>query len=128
MKDSKEIFSKLKFGDFIIVGVILTVSALLFLGSFFPDKGLRAEICLDGESFAVYELSELTEGLTVNVGSCEILVENDGVTFLSSDCSDKLCINRGKLKKSGDTMACVPERVSVVLKKAKGNDVDAVVF
>lgn len=128
MKDSKEIFSKLKIGDFIIVGVILAVSLLLFLNSFFPDKGLIAEIYFEGESFAVYDLSGLTESETVSVGSCEILVENDGVTFLSSDCSDKLCINRGKLKKSGDTMACVPERVSVVIKKAKGNDVDAVVF
>lgn len=128
MKSNKEFFQKLKYGDFIVVFLVVAVSAVLFAFSFFGSEKLVAEISLDGELFQSVELFGLEEEKILQVGSCEILVENDGVAFLSSSCPDKLCINRGKLKKAGDTMACVPEKVTVVLKKAKGNDVDAVVF
>ena len=128
MKSNKEFFQKLKYGDFIVVFLVVTVSAVLFAFSFFGSEKLVAEISVDGEAFQSVELFSLEEEKILQVGSCEILVENDGVTFLSSSCPDKFCINRGKLKKAGDTMACVPEKVTVVLKKAKGNDVDAVVF
>ena len=128
MKSNKEFFQKLKYGDFIVVFLEVAVSAVLFAFSFFGSEKLVAEISLDGEAFQSVELFSLEEEKILQVGDCEILVENDGVSFLSSSCPDKLCINRGKLKKAGDTMACVPEKVTVVLKKAKGNDVDAVVF
>lgn len=128
MKGSKEFFAKLKYGDFIVVFLVVAVSAVLFAFSLFGSERLVAEISLDGEVFQSAELFSLEEEKILQIGSCKILLEKDGVTFLSSSCPDKLCINRGKLKKSGDTMACVPERVTVVIKKAKGNDVDAVVF
>lgn len=128
MKSNKEFFSKLKYGDFIVVFLVVAVSAVLFAFSFFGSEKLVAEISLDGEVFQSVELYKLEEEKIFQVGSCEILVENDGVAFLSSSCPDKLCINRGRLKKAGDTMACVPEKVTVVLKKVKGNNVDAVVF
>ncbi len=129
MKSNKEFLSKLKYGDFIVVFLVAAVSIVLFAFSAFSDEKLVAQISLDAEPFQSFDLYSLEEGEILQVGSCEILLEKDGVTFLSSACPDKLCVNRGKLKKAGDTMACVPERVTVVLKKAKGNnDVDSVAF
>ncbi len=128
MKSSKELLGKLKYGDFLILGTVLTVSALLFAFSFFPGEGLRAEISLDGEPYASVELQELEEERLIEVGSCRILLEKDGASFLSSACPDKLCVNRGKLKRAGDTMACMPEKVTVVLKSDSSDGFDAVVF
>lgn len=129
MKSNNEFFSKLKYGDFIVVFFVVAVSAVLFAFSLFGSEKLVAEISLDGEVFQTQELFSLEEEKILQVGDCEILLEKDGVTFLSSSCPDKLCINRGRLEKAGDTMACVPERVTVVLKKAKGgNDIDSVAF
>ena len=58
----------------------------------------------------------------ITVGNCVLLLEKDGVSFVSSDCHDKLCVKRGKLKRKGDTMACVPERVVAVIKGEKPDD------
>lgn len=127
MKSNKDIFSRLRYGDFLLVGAVLLISLVLFFGSFTSEK-LQAELYLDGERVSTVELYSLTGSETMTLGDCELLIEKDGVTFISSDCPDKLCVNRGKLQKAGDAMACVPERVSVVLKNAKGNEVDAVVF
>lgn len=128
MKGNKEIFSLFRWGDFVIVAVVIIMSAALFLKGFFPSEGLKLEIYLDGEIVRTLELEPLDEGERLSVGGCELLCEKDGVTFLSSKCSDKLCVNRGKLTRAGDTMACVPERVTVVLRASEGNGIDAVVF
>ena len=127
MKNAKEISGKLKKGDYAVVAVTLLISILLFAQSFSTNDKMRAEIYLDGEAFAVLNLYEITAAGQLTVGDCQLLIEKDGVTFISSECDDKLCVNRGKLKKAGDTMACVPERVSVVL-RAEKNEADAVVF
>lgn len=128
MKGIKEIFPSLRYGDFIIVATVLAVSVVLFLTSLPADERLVAEISLDGEVVRQVRLYELSEEESIKVGGCEILLENDAVSFLSSECPDKLCVNRGRLDKPGDTMACVPERVAVSLKSEKSENVDAVVF
>lgn len=128
MKGSKELFSKLKYGDFIIFGAVLAVSLMLFLLSVPGGDKLCAEISLDGELYSSVKLYEIEDKKVIEAGSCRILLERDGASFISSDCRDKLCINRGKLKNPGDTMACVPERVSVVLKSSGDDGFDAVAF
>ena len=128
LKSNNDFWGKLKTGDFIIVLTVIAVSVFLFILPFFAGEKLVAEISLDGELHSYIELSTLSEKKTVEVGGCEILVEKDGVTFITSSCPDKLCVNRGKMKKAGDTMACVPERVTVVLKGGEKDGFDAVVF
>lgn len=127
MKNAKEIIKRLKKGDYAVVLLTLFISVLLFAFSFSSGDKIRAEIYLDGESFACVNLYELENSQRLLVGDCTLLLEADGVTFVASQCEDRLCINRGKLKKAGDTMACVPERVSVVLRTEK-NEADAIVF
>lgn len=128
MKSTKEFFNKLKYGDFIIFGIVSGLSLMLFLLSFFQSDRLCAEISLDGETFCSVELSSLKSERVVEVGSCRILLEKDSACFLSSDCPDKLCVNCGNLTRAGDTAACVPERVSLVLRSAGDDGFDAVVF
>lgn len=128
MKSNKEIFQKLRYGDFIIVGAVLIISITLFAFSFFGGEKLTATVSLDGETVRQVRLYELDSEEILCVGGCEILLQRDGVTFLSSECPDKLCVNRGKLERAGDTMACIPEKVAVVLRAEEGDGIDAVVF
>lgn len=127
MKSIKQILKRLRKGDIAVVFAVLALSAALFAFPFALDRNLKAQIYLDGQSHLTVNLYEIKESQKMTVGGCTLLIEKDGVTFLESGCTDRLCINRGKLEKAGDTMACVPERVSVVLKAEKGG-VDAVVF
>ena len=127
MKSIKEIFKKLKKGDFAVVATVILASAVLFASGFASNEKITAYIYNDGEFFKAVRLYELEKSCELTVGGCRLVFEKDGAYFASSVCEDKLCVNRGKLQKAGDTMACVPERVSVVL-KAEKNEADAVVF
>lgn len=109
-------------GDIILILFLCILIISLFLPSFIKsDEKLRAEIYLEGELTKAVSLSECN-GEEYNVGNCTLLLEKDGVTFLSADCPDKLCIKRGKLKRKGDTMACVPEKVVVVIRGEKNEE------
>ena len=109
-------------GDIALIVCLCFLIVLLFVPSFADtDEKLTAEIYLNGEIVKTVSLSE-TEGEEITVGNCELLIEKDGVSFIHSDCRDKLCIKRGKLKRKGDTMACVPEKVVAVIKSENKDD------
>lgn len=113
---------KLKFmtkGDFFLIGAMLALIAVLFIKPLSSDENLYGEIYLNSEKLHSVYLEKVDESYSFKAGECEILIEKDGISFHSSQCPDKLCIKSGKLSKSGDAMACIPERVVVVIKSDK---------
>lgn len=115
-------------GDIILVVTIILISLMLFAFSFGESENLRAEIYVNGEKVHSIDLSQVTESYNLTENYCELLVEKDGVSFSFSNCADQLCVKRGKLKRKGDTMACVPEKVVVILKVDGKEKIDGVVY
>lgn len=126
MNTENRIKAAVKKGDVILVLFLVGICILWFTFSFLGEKeSLRMDIYLDGEAKVSVELSALKEGKSYTVGGCEIYADSKGVRFVSSCCEDRLCIKRGLMTRHGDTMACVPERVVVVLKGISKADVIA---
>ncbi len=128
MNIKSEIRRNITKGDIILIVSLIVISLVMFVFSFSGSEKLIAEIYVDGEKTHSIALSEVTESYTVNENYCQLLIEKDGVSFVFSDCGDKLCIKRGKLKNQGDTMACVPEKVVVILKADGKEKIDGVAY
>ena len=128
MNTKSEIGRSITKGDIILIVSLIVISLVMFVFSFSGSENLVAEIYVDGEKTRSIDLSEVTESYTVNENYCQLLIEKDGVSFVFSDCGDKLCIKRGKLKNQGDTMACVPEKVVVILKADGKEKIDGVAY
>lgn len=117
MNTESRIKSAVKKGDIFLVLLLSGLCLFWFAFSLFGEKeSIRMEIYLDGEAEVSVELSSLKKGESYIVGGCEIYADSEGVRFVSSCCEDRLCIKRGLMTRQGDTMACVPERVVVVLR------------
>ncbi len=127
VKLTLKLFKQIKTGDISALVIIVIICIVWFLSGR-AGENLTADIYLDGEKVQSIALSELDGEKTVKVGGCEILLRDDGAAFLNSKCADKLCEKRGMLKRAGDTMACVPERVVLSLKSDKASDFDSVVY
>lgn len=122
LNSSKKIKLPLLKGDIALIISLCLIIVLSFLSSFSGgNEKLTAEVYYEGELIKTVYLSECN-GEEFAAGSCTLLFEKDGVAFIHSECPDKLCVKRGKLKRKGDTMACVPERVVVVIKGEKNED------
>jgi hypothetical protein len=68
----------------------------------------------EGEAF--YSLSPDRELiLSGPLGDTVIAVAKESVRVLSSPCPTKLCIKMGTIKRSGEALACLPNRVVIKL-------------
>lgn len=128
MKLNDEIKRNITKGDIILIVSLIVLSLVLFATSFSGGENLRAEVYVNGEKAHSIVLSEVTQSYSIRENYCELLVEKDGVSFVFSDCADKLCIKKGKLKKQGDTMACVPEKIVVIIKSDSKKQIDGVAY
>ena len=128
MKLPDEIKRNITKGDIILIAGLLLLCLVLFVTSFGKSEGLRAEIYVGGEKTHSIALSEVEKGYTLTENGCQLLIERDGVSFIDSPCGDRLCIKKGKLKRQGDTMACVPERVVVIIKSNGKKQIDGVAY
>lgn len=128
MKFNDEVRKHITKGDIILIAALLVLSLVLFATSFSANENLTAEIYVNGEKQHSIALSQVTQSYSLKENHCELLIEKDGVSFVSSDCNDKLCIKKGKLRNQGDTMACVPEKVVVIIKSDGKKQIDGVSY
>ena len=111
--------------DFILIGAILAfILSLFVLFRLFQKEGAYVVVRVDGVEIAKYSLSE--EGEYILNGGTNILRIEDGKAYLTyADCPDHLCINQGKIKLTGEFIACLPNKLTIVVYGAE-QDVELV--
>lgn len=105
-----------KRSDIIIVSVILAAGILLwavynhYIGN---EKG-RAEIYYESKLLKTVALDkgvDKTFSLPQNEHVIFHLYKDGSIRFEESDCPDKICIKTGRLRKVGESAACLPNKM-----------------
>lgn len=120
--------SRMKWGDFIIIGaVLLTAAALaLFLAVQAAGDRLYAEIWQDGVRIERVALTDATDR-TIDVdGHNTIVLSGQTAEIQWADCRDQVCVRTGTLSRAGQTAVCLPHRVVLRL-IGENTEVDAIV-
>ena len=101
--------------DFLVIGSLLLLSLVLLLVLRVGKKaGNEVIVRVDGQEQGKYSLS--TSGRYELNGGTNILCIEDGKAYMeSADCPDKVCIHRGKISKAGETIICLPNRLTVTV-------------
>lgn len=102
--------------DILLIALVLALCVGLCAPFFLKKGDVTAKIIYDGTTVREINLSKNEERFTLKVGRCEIEIDGHEIFFADSPCPDKVCMNAGRLKKSGEFASCVPEKVTVVLK------------
>ena len=118
----------IKRGDAVIIAAILVISLLLGV-VFLLDSGQKmstVEISVNGEVCAQLDLNDDTV-YTVSENGHNNVIEISGgkVRMRSADCSDEICVGQGWIDSQGETIVCLPNRVTVTLKNTD-TQIDAV--
>ena len=101
--------------DLILIGGILIVAWIAFVFvQRNQDGGAYVLIRVDGEEVEQYSLSE--EGTYPLNGGTNILHIEGGEAWLTeADCPDHLCVQQGKISKTGQVITCLPNKLTVTV-------------
>ena len=103
----------LKKGD-----ICLIILAVIFLVMWFipKEQGGEAAIYVDGKIYKRISLEKDSEtAVSSEFGENTVLVKNGVVTIVHADCPDKLCVRQGKISKEGETITCLPNKLTVTV-------------
>ena len=120
--------SKLKWGDFIIIGAVLVlaaaVSGILALGA--SGDRLYAEVWQDNTLVERVELTDSTDR-TIDLGGHNVIVLFGRTAAMqSADWRDQVCVRTGTLTRAGQVAVCLPNRV-VLRITGETSEIDAIV-
>lgn len=123
-------------GDKLLIIFILISSVLIFVGFSaygFSKKDTYAVIEVNGEFYQKISLGKNGPNLKMKVngmlGETEVEVAEDKVRIISSPCPDKDCVNQGWIKKPGQVLVCLPNRVVIKIEgESFEKDIDVTTF
>lgn len=112
--------------DVVIIVVVVIIAAFAFFSQLNkPDTNLSCVIRVNGEVVDTHYLDSLSSDTYVVYEGVRIMLSSDGVAVVDSSCPDKLCQNTGVITRGGQSIVCLPNKVSVTL-ISDSNAVDAV--
>lgn len=103
---------------------LLCIGGAYFLPSLSGDR-LTVRVYKDTKLIESVELGSVSEPYEIDLGTNVICIESGGVYMKSASCPDRLCVKRGKIKRAGQSIVCLPNRITVEI-EGKKSEVDAV--
>lgn len=92
-------------------------------------KGVMAVVRISGEIVCTLNLDENT---TVDINGknnikLKIVIEDGFVYVKSSECPNKVCVNKGKISKTNENIVCLPAEAVIEIQGEEVEEFDAAV-
>ncbi len=109
----------IKKGDVILSAVCVILAVLVFVCfTLAKSSGDRVVISVDGKTFGEYSLSKDCEvSVKSQRGENTVVIKNRKVTVSAADCPDKYCVSHVGIDETGETIVCLPHRLTVEIKR-----------
>ena len=105
--------------DGLLALLVAAAAALLFFLRPAESNFLTASIVLDGETIGTYDLTGLTEPVTLTVDQADypltIRLEPGRVCIGESACPSQDCVHTGWISRAGEQIICLPNRLVISL-------------
>ena len=103
--------------DILIITVIFVICITIIIAFFTSDTGKNVVISVEGKIVEEYSLSDnITKEIKTDYGYNTVVISNGECFILKADCRDGICVNRGKISKSGESIVCLPHKLIVEIK------------
>ena len=104
--------------DLLLFAGLAVLVGVLFLVVFSMKKtGHTVTVEVDGEQVYEFLLSEeVTLPIRTKEGGNVLRVSGGEAWIESADCRDKICVHRGKIRDSGETIVCLPHKLVVTVR------------
>lgn len=112
--------------DLILIGAIVVIIAIAIGALHLTKKdGDYVIVKVDGKEVAKYSLSQDGE-YALNGGTNVLRIEDGKAYLVSANCPDHLCVKQGKIDQRGETITCLPNRLTVTVYSTEAGEVELV--
>jgi len=95
-------------------------------GRFFDrQEPVKAAIYQDGKLIEQWQLDK-DRNCELLGGRMQIEIRNNKVRVAKSDCHQHICMNMGRIRYSGETIVCAPNRIMIEVKSTGSPLIDAI--
>ncbi len=118
--------------DALVALFVVLLATVLALGVWRrgAGSGLSAVISVNGQVTETVNLSLLAtpevRELTANGYTLHLRLSSKGAEVLEANCPNQVCVRTGAIHRAGQSVVCLPARISVMLTGTTENGVDAV--
>ena len=103
--------------DIFLIGIFIVLSISVMFVFLSSDIGNKVVISVDEKLIGEYSLnSDLTKEIKSEYGDNTVTILNGECFVVDADCRDRICINRGKISKIGESIVCLPHKLIVEIK------------
>lgn len=100
----------MKVGDKIIITSVAAVVLISAICVFALKKG-EGYVTVKQNNKTVY-YGSLNKDYEVKLDTNTVVIKNKKVYMLDSDCKNQICVNTGEISKKGESIVCLPNRVT----------------
>ena len=120
----------LKRGDMWLFSALLLLAAALFVFHFAAPKkaGAAAKITVDNKTVATLPLSkDTTYKVETAAGYNLVVIENGRAFVREADCKNQICVKSRAIARAGESIVCLPHKMTVSIVGGEPPVVDFVV-
>ena len=112
----------MKKNDFILALIILVLAGVAIIGYQHFNKHPAQMICVtvDGKIYGTYSLQTDQEILIHKTN--KLVIKDGKADMMQANCPDQTCVNQKPIQKSGESIICLPNRLSVIIKGEASDD------
>lgn len=130
--------SYLKKGDFFIIGLLILLSFIPII--VFSLNQVQSEnatnqavLKVDGQVVKQFSLTDHNQHFTYTYrnknGEKNVLeIQGNKVRMKKADCKDQICVRRGWISKSGESIVCLPHKVVIEIQSSDGSEDGNVIY
>ena len=113
--------------DLCVILTLLLLAGILALAlRLGREAGGQAVVRVDGQVTERHPLA--VDGVfPLNGGSNTLVIQNGEAWLSEANCPDLLCVKMGKIRYTGQTVTCLPNRLTVTVEGGESDGVDIVV-
>lgn len=114
----------MKKADVIVIAAVLAVAGVLCLFLYgLNHSGTVVEVAIDGTVSEVLPLNEDCEKtiITADGGENTLVIENGTARVTAANCPDEICVHHSAIRRSGESIICLPHRLTVSIVDRSGD-------
>lgn len=118
---------KLRNDILLVVGLLTVVCAAGLTFFLLRGEGNTVEVVVNGQPFDTYPLGQDARVPIVTEYGSNTLVIQDGRAWMeSASCPDGICVAHRSIFRDGETIVCLPNRVTLTVRSTGENSPDVI--